>query len=351
MHEAVSLSACPKKPRKKPEASGPAAATRLADPRWVAFLACGTALFVAQASHAGPPPWAPLSLEAPAPVSRSGCFELPDVLAEGLGVDRYLSPSVERTPDAYLTGRYGPLSWRMVPPLTIGPLDGDPWLLTPSAFSAPLLAEGDASALLLGVSPWQRIVKKACKKRSINMVRYGGESDTLQLLGCNGEIMPDAIDRISVLARPTNAERPTLPLPDEPDPSAAHGEWVEHVKLVPPRLLWVLQKLAEAFPSKPLYFISGYRPGPHGGAHAQGRAIDLYVMTVPNEKVYEVCRKLPDVGCGYYPNNHFVHVDVRRPGTGKAYWIDTSGPGEPSHYVDSWPGVEASGAAVWKGSE
>jgi hypothetical protein len=44
-----------------------------------------------------------------------------------------------------------------------------------------------------------------------------------------------------------------------------------------------------------------------------------------------------DTGCGYYPNSSFVHVDVRQPGTGHVAWIDASGPGEPPHYVASWP--------------
>jgi hypothetical protein len=68
---------------------------------------------------------------------------------------------------------------------------------------------------------------------------------------------------------------------------------------------------------------------------------------VANEHLLKVCRTLEDVGCGYYPNNKFVHIDVRRRGTGKALWIDVSGPGEPSEFVDSWPGVVDSGAFVW----
>jgi hypothetical protein len=274
------------------------------------------------------------------------------VLVESFGYDRFLTPSVERAPDSYVTGRYGPHTWRLTPPLTLGALGEDPWLVAPVTMVAPLLAAGDPSGLLLGLTGWQRSTRKPCKKRSINVVRYGGEQDTLLFTGCRGEILPDAIDRVSVLARPTNVERPLVPLPDDPEPSPPlAGEWVDHVRLVPPRLLWVLQKIADAFPNKPLYFISGYRPGAHGGAHGKARAIDLYVMTIPNEKVYELCRRLPDVGCGYYPNNHFVHVDVRPPGSGKAYWIDTSAPNEPSHYVDSWPGVEAGDPSSWKGDE
>ena len=78
--------------------------------------------------------------------------------------------------------------------------------------------------------------------------------------------------------------------------------------------------------------------------------MDLAVFNVPNAALFKLCRTLDDVGCGYYPNSRFVHVDVRRPGTGHAFWIDESAPGEPSHYVDAWPGVVDSGALVWGGA-
>jgi hypothetical protein len=70
-------------------------------------------------------------------------------------------------------------------------------------------------------------------------------------------------------------------------------------------------------------------------------------MGVPNASLFQVCQKLDDVGCGFYPNNKFVHVDVRRPGSGHPFWIDASGPGEPSRYVDAWPGVVDGGGLVW----
>jgi hypothetical protein len=60
---------------------------------------------------------------------------------------------------------------------------------------------------------------------------------------------------------------------------------------------------------------------------------------VPNDELFAVCRKLRDVACGYYPNNRFVHVDVRPYGTGRVTWVDVSDPGEPSRYVDGFPGV------------
>ena len=59
-------------------------------------------------------------------------------------------------------------------------------------------------------------------------------------------------------------------------------------------------------------------------------------MGVPNEQVFAVCRRLSDVGCGFYPNNRFVHVDVRgtralvqndRPIVGR-YGVNAEGSGD-----------------------
>ena len=54
---------------------------------------------------------------------------------------------------------------------------------------------------------------------------------------------------------------------------------------------------------------------------------------------------LRDVGCGYYPNSKFVHIDVRPYGTDRVLWVDDSLPGTPSHYLDGYPGVLDPGIA------
>lgn len=76
--------------------------------------------------------------------------------------------------------------------------------------------------------------------------------------------------------------------------------------------------------------------------------MDISVMGISNRDLFRLCHTLDDVGCGFYPHSKFVHVDVRLPGTGHAFWIDESAPGEPSHYVDAWPGVVESGGLVWQ---
>jgi hypothetical protein len=201
--------------------------------------------------------------------------------------------------------------------------------------------------------PWS----KQCRRRPVTFVRYGAEHDTFPLVTCDGSVATFAIDRLSLIARPPEVPRFGDLLPDEPDPDAwSRGEWLPSVHLMNPRLLWALQKIADAFPRRVIYIFSGYRPrtagahrGGHHSMHNEGRAMDISVTGVANRDLFKFCHTLDDVGCGYYPNSKFVHVDVRRPGTGHAFWIDTSAPSEPSHYVDSWPGVIDAGGLAWDG--
>jgi hypothetical protein len=165
----------------------------------------------------------------------------------------------------------------------------------------------------------------------------GREADRIALLDCDGSLSSDGLDRLSVLARPPGVGRPDLPLPLEPD--ADGGEWVSDVRLLNPRLAWAVSRIAEAFPGRAIEITSGYRRGGHDGHHSKGRALDLIVRGVAKEAVFQVCRELRDAGCGYYPQSPFVHLDVRPYGSGHVAWVDASSPGEPSRYVDGWPGV------------
>jgi hypothetical protein len=307
--------------------------------RWLAPLALVAPLVATDA------PAAPLGLAAPwmldahaemsAPVPR-GPLVIADPLVAAFGFDRFATPELERPSEpGFFRGRFGARSWRLVPELS---------LEAPGAHAD----EADADASPLDAAPLLAVPSgtKKCKKRAVTFVRYGAEQDTFSLASCDGAILPDVMDRLSAILRPPSVDRPVVPLPDEPSDEAHGGEWVPGIRMIHPRLVWALERVAEAFPRRTFYVMSGYRPG-HGGPHASARAIDLFVMNVANERVYKFCRTLPDVGCGYYPNNKFVHLDVRKPGTGKAYWIDTSAPGEPSEYVDAWPGVEKGGGAVF----
>ncbi len=102
------------------------------------------------------------------------------------------------------------------------------------------------------------------------------------------------------------------------------------------RLIRMLVRVSDHFGGRPIRVVSGYRPYRQGqytphSRHNEGRAVDFFVPGVPNEVVRDFCRKLPNVGVGYYPNSTFVHLDVRGVRT---YWIDYSGPGEAPRYAN-----------------
>ncbi len=214
--------------------------------------------------------------------------------------------------------------------------------------------------VIFRLPPTKPVVDWRCRRRPVQFLRYGGESDAFELVRCDGTTAAGALDRLSILARPPEVAKPEGDLPEEPDESAwrSKREWVDGVRVVHPRLLWALQRIADAFPHKAIYIYSGYRPFAevndgtgHKSLHASGRAIDISVFKIPNEKLFELCRELKDVGCGFYPHGKWVHVDVRRAGSGKAFWIDASEPGEPAKYVDSWPGVVGAGGLAWRAPE
>ena len=181
--------------------------------------------------------------------------------------------------------------------------------------------------------------------RPVTVLRYAGEREHLTLFDCDGAIAPDVIDRLSSLARPPDARRPTLPLPFEPSEDSAHGEWTPGVKLLDPRLVWVIGQVAAAFPNRSIVIMSGYRPDSHSSLHKLGRALDLAVTGVSNEDLFRACRGLREVGCGFYPNSLFVHFDLRPWGSPRVQWVDEARPGEPSHYVDGWPGIVEPGTS------
>jgi hypothetical protein len=249
----------------------------------------------------------------------------------------------------------GALNLASEPPTWLGRLD-PAWASATFASTGATFASNGFNALW-ALPPRKPIPDWRCRRRPVRFVRYGGESDAFALVHCDGTVAQQALDRLTLIARVPDAPRPGDLLPDEPDPDAVtRGEWAPGVRLVQPRLLWALQQIADAFPWRTIYVYSGYRPGAvvkgaksgnHHSMHSEARAMDISVMGVPNAALFQFCRSLDDIGCGFYPNSKFVHVDVRRPGTGHAFWIDASGPGEPSRYVDAWPGVVDSGALVW----
>ena len=155
----------------------------------------------------------------------------------------------------------------------------------------------------------------------------------MPLLGCDGVPRDEALDALSVLARPRSVEAP----PSEEDRRAwreSDGDpalLAEGVRRLHPGLLERLQRIGEAFAPHPIEIMSGYRPeSSEHSRHHHGRALDLVVSGVSREALRDLAVTFPQTGVGWYPNSVFVHVDVREE---RAYWVDLSGPGERPRYV------------------
>lgn len=289
---------------------------------------------------------------------------------------RYAMPSVERyqpqrvafagpfsTPPAFGNSEY---IWRLDPAAAAGDSAYPPSVTEAAGDAsgsygelargasetfAPLRSTLTDNASLRAVPPLllplmkKRVCPAWSAPREVWVTNGAADADRIAIIECDGSLSPFALDRVSVLARIPSVNNPGTPLPDEPRPPPAWpDEWVDGVRLLHPRLLWVIQQLGEAFPRRAIQIMSGYRRDARPTSmHRQGRAIDVQVRGVESTALFAYCRSLKDVGCGFYPNHPFVHIDVRSAGGKSVLWVDTSMPGEPSQYVDAWPGVLESG--------
>ena len=112
-------------------------------------------------------------------------------------------------------------------------------------------------------------------------------------------------------------------------------------RLLHPRLVQLLHRVANHFPGETIEIVSGYRAARRRGhlsKHNVGQAVDFRVTNVSNKELYSYIRTLPGTGTGYYPNSVFVHLDVRKR---KYTWTDVSGPGEAARYLKSGEGETA----------
>ena len=166
---------------------------------------------------------------------------------------------------------------------------------------------------------------KPCLHEAVSIGR-GTDDEKLTLTRCDGSALPEAVDQLTVLARPDSIAKPRAgaPLP-------------AGLRRMDARLVERLQIVSDHFKGRGMHIVSGYRPNSVGSFHATAQALDFRVDGVRNEDLVAFCKTLNDTGCGYYPNSSFVHMDVRAPGTGHVAWIDASGPGESAHYVAAWP--------------
>lgn len=108
-------------------------------------------------------------------------------------------------------------------------------------------------------------------------------------------------------------------------------------RTIHPRLLRVLLRVQQHFGGRRIELVSGYRVPENADAlssyHQVGRAADIRIEGVDKRALFEYCRRLQatePLGCGYYPNTSFVHIDVR--GT-SGLWVDLSASGEGRDYV------------------
>lgn len=126
-----------------------------------------------------------------------------------------------------------------------------------------------------------------------------GEREKLQLYTKFGALNKTAVRRLSRLAKDQKTQK---------------------VKRLNTRLVFLLQKIGDHFQGKSIEIISGYRSQSSGNEsqHAFGRAMDIRIPGVSTKTVYQYCRKLPRAGCGYYPNDGFIHVDAREK---KTFWV------------------------------
>jgi hypothetical protein len=186
------------------------------------------------------------------------------------------------------------------------------------------------------VSSVHRTPKPPCTNDPVVFERgFGGEVHSLALTRCNGGLAPQVIEQFSLLIRPLSVAEPTVIT--TPVRHGIRQEWLPGIKLANTGLVTRMQKVVDHFKGKRVVIVSGYRPGSQGSFHQSGRALDFHVDGVTNSSLVAFCRTMADTGCGYYPNSSFIHMDVRPSNSGKAYWIDASGPGEAPRYVAAWP--------------
>ncbi|HHH30079.1 MAG TPA: LysM peptidoglycan-binding domain-containing protein [Polyangiaceae bacterium] len=106
-------------------------------------------------------------------------------------------------------------------------------------------------------------------------------------------------------------------------------------KPIDKRLVELLAKVSDTFGGRTIRVVSGVRLGNTNetSRHRQGKAVDFVVDGVPNDVLRDYLKTFDQVGVGFYPNSHFVHLDVRERWT---YWIDLSRPGERPRYAGFW---------------
>jgi hypothetical protein len=220
-------------------------------------------------------------------------------------------------------------------------------LATLACVLAPSVAHA-SSALSKPLRTPSAVKAKPCVKAPVEIIA-GDQRATFPLVACEGGVLPSALDELSTLASPAAGAKATDASRAVDKSPAMHG--APSGRRVDPRLVERLQRVVDHFakPGAPerLVVVSGFRPRGSGSYHSTGRALDFRIEGVDNDALDAFCRTLPDTGCGFYPHDVFVHMDVRDAGTGHVAWIDTS----RRSAVDTQPAVASAGAPPASGEK
>ncbi len=159
----------------------------------------------------------------------------------------------------------------------------------------------------------ERYARKPARRGQVTVARQA-EVFRGQLVGKNGQLVQKAAEKLDWLLRSVKDDEP---------------------RKIDRRLLKLLAEMSDHFGGRRVEIVSGFRPySPkqftRNSRHNHGQAIDLRIVGVPNIALYEHCVTFDHVGCGYYPNSHFIHMDVRDL---KTRWVDYSRPGQAPIYA------------------
>ncbi|MBK6848977.1 MAG: DUF882 domain-containing protein [Proteobacteria bacterium] len=137
---------------------------------------------------------------------------------------------------------------------------------------------------------------------------------TLRLYDRRGRLLPGILRRVALFLR-------------------CHHTGRRHA--IAARLLTEVYRVARHFGDRPILFYSAFRDRRvarlRRSYHTRGQALDFRIEGVGNRQLRDfLLASRRNIGVGYYTGSPFVHLDVReRP----AFWVDFSGPGEPSRYA------------------
>jgi hypothetical protein len=204
--------------------------------------------------------------------------------------------------------------------------------LAPGAFSIALLsavsiarADPPVTTVVFGVPARTietvRPAERPCPRAVTVERRIGGERErmSMPLLDCAGRPRDEALLALSVLARPRGLAAPAAEemrrwREQRRDPSYV----AEGIRSVHPALLDRLQRIGDAFEGRTIEIFSGQTPrAPRSSRHHHARALDLNVRGVERESVRDLALTFDQTGIGFYPDDVFIHLDVRER---SAYW-------------------------------